>query len=96
MIHNCLLLKPLRITRIRRKELHNKFNSPVCSQNMNESGQNYLGSQNTQVLNAVFGRPLKGVFTEFNAISDSFCIARKKRCQPSESFISFEKVEDRT
>lgn len=68
MIHNCLLLKPLRITRIRRKELHNKFNSPVCSQNMSESGQNHPGSQNTQVLNVLFGRPLKGVFTKFDVL----------------------------
>lgn len=68
MIHNCLLLKPLRITLIRRKELHNEFNSPVCSQNTCESGQNHPGSQNIQVLNVLFSRPFKGVFTEFNVL----------------------------
>lgn len=95
MVHTCLWLKSLRITCRRRMESHNKFNSLVCSQNMSGLGQNYLVSQNTQILIILFSRPLKCVFTELNATTNSFCSGRKRLWQPCENILLSDRTEDR-
>lgn len=60
-------------------------------------GQNYPVTQNTQMMIMLFSRPLKCVFTELNAITNSFCNGRKRRwkVEPCGSILFLEKIEDR-